>query len=195
MLEVALVAGDDTDGGDGGAVGAVGGLVVDEGAEGREAHEAGRAGDVVDEQEGVGGERGRRPEGAVLLLPGGVGEREQVRAAVDVARHGVGVFDGRVVAGAVCCQLRGRQGVRAESDDMRGEGKNILLRPLAAHQSQRDGALACVAHAPCSSVSHFSVLFAPCFEGHQGWGAPPFWHPRPIRELNSTHRTRHRRAP
>jgi len=98
VLEVALVARDDADGLDGGAVGAVGGLVVDEGAEGGEACEAGGAGDVVDEQEGVGRERGRRPQRAVLLLPRRVGEREQVRAPVDVARYGVGIFDGGVVA-------------------------------------------------------------------------------------------------
>lgn len=65
--------------------------------------------DVVDEEEGVGGEVGGGPQTTVFFLPCGVGEVEAVRRAVYRSRHGVGVFDGRVVAG---------RSARVSMDDM-----------------------------------------------------------------------------
>ena len=64
--------------------------------------ERGFGGDVVDEEEGIGAEVGGGPETAVLLLAGGVGEGEEVRAAINGAGYGVRVLwwgDGRLENG------------------------------------------------------------------------------------------------
>ena len=87
LLEVALVAGDDANGQHAPRVVTGLGLHADQVEEvGELLVERGRGGDVVHEQEGIGVARVGRLQRAVLLLPGGVGEREQVGAAVDGAR-------------------------------------------------------------------------------------------------------------
>ena len=102
LLEVALVAADEQLGRGAAGVLARLGLHADQVHEvGELLVQRGRRRDVVDEQEGVGVARVARLQRAVLLLPGRVGEGEQVRPPVDGARDRVGVLDGGVVpAGA-----------------------------------------------------------------------------------------------
>jgi hypothetical protein len=66
-----------------------------------EGFEGGGVGEVVDEKEGVGGEVGTGPEGAVFFLASGIGQREVIRETVDGAGDGVGVFDCGVVSAGV----------------------------------------------------------------------------------------------
>jgi hypothetical protein len=63
-----------------------------------EGFEGGGVGEVVDEKEGVGGEVGTGPEGAVFFLASGIGQGEVVRETVYGAGDGVGVFDRGVVS-------------------------------------------------------------------------------------------------
>lgn len=120
LLQVALVARDDFDGGDDFAAAGSrsSGGVCDAGFSGPfrivqprlgfhvnqvikvlQRVEGVARGDVVDEKKGVGAEVGGRPHAAVLLLAGGVGEGEVVGGAVDAAGDGVVVLNGRVVLG------------------------------------------------------------------------------------------------
>lgn len=96
-LQVALVAGDDLDGGHGAVVQALVGLHVDHLHEVLEGLEALRVGDVIDQQESVAAQVAGGPQAAVLLLAGRVRQRQVVRLAVDCARHAVRVLDGRVI--------------------------------------------------------------------------------------------------
>jgi hypothetical protein len=91
-LQVALVAGDNLDGRRLAVVDAGLVLHVDHLHEEIERIERVGRGDVVDEQEGVGLQVRGRPEAAVLLLAGCVGEHEVVGHAVDGARHRVRVL-------------------------------------------------------------------------------------------------------
>lgn len=122
LLQVALVARHNLDGLDGpgaragagigwadaGAAGALGvveadlGLHADELVKVLQGVEGVARSDVVDHEEGVCAEVGRRPHAAVLLLAGGVSEAQVVGDAVDDARDAVVVLDGRVVVGRPC---------------------------------------------------------------------------------------------
>lgn len=83
--------------------------------------------DVVDQEKGIGMQVRGRPQASVLLLPCRVGEREGVGHAVDCARHRVRVFDCWVVSVA---------GLDKALPVLRA--RDLLMRPLAAHQTQRD---------------------------------------------------------
>ena len=67
-------------------------LHVDHGQEIIECLKRGGRGDVVDEEEGIRAEIGGSPETTIFFLPGGVGEGEVVRLAVNDASDGVGVL-------------------------------------------------------------------------------------------------------
>lgn len=86
-------------------------------------------GDVVHHEEGVGAEIRRGPKASVFFLAGGVGQGEIVGSAIDLAGHGVGIFDGGVVSVVVLASL----------DYLSIHKRNYsLVRPLTPHQAQRD---------------------------------------------------------
>lgn len=72
-------------------------LLLDELVEPFERAQRGLLSDVVDEQEGIGVQVGRRPQTAVFFLAGGVCDCQGEGGPVNVSRDRVRVFDGRIV--------------------------------------------------------------------------------------------------
>ena len=91
-LQVALVAGDDLDGGDAARVRSLLLLHRDQLVEVAQRFQRRAVGDVVHQQERVAAQVRRRPQPPVLFLARCVRQVEVVGSAVDGARHRVGVF-------------------------------------------------------------------------------------------------------
>lgn len=94
VLQIALVPRDELDRLHAARVLPVVALAVDHLHEVVEGVEGGGGGDVVDEEEGVRLEVRGGPEAAIFLLPGRVGQGEEVGPPVDGAGRGVGVLCG-----------------------------------------------------------------------------------------------------
>jgi hypothetical protein len=132
-LQVALVARDEADRQDLVLLQPVLALHINHLREVVERLERAGLGDVVDQQESVAFEVRLRPEAAVFFLASSVREAEGVGRAVDRSRYRVGVLNCRVVpakfTSASLIQYIVARVLRAH---------NILMRPLAAHQAQRN---------------------------------------------------------